>query len=156
MKVLGVDPGAVRIGVAVVNGQELVDHQLLSSRRKGMKFMEAMNERIIYSQREFTKLLDVHKPDLVAIEIVPAFGKMAHREQVVATTVVLKTLTVMRGIKLVEYAPRSWHKIWCGNASCTKEEVKQKVVELYGVVPDMPFDVYDAIAIASVAEGKHK
>jgi crossover junction endodeoxyribonuclease RuvC len=156
MRILAVDPGAQRIGVAVMEDDQLLHYTLLSMTRKGRTFTETLNARIIYCVEEFTKLIDEWKPEIVAIELVPSFSRMAHREQVMASTTVLKTLTVQSKIKLLEYAPRSWHKLFAGKADCTKDEVKGIVVEKFDLVTDMPYDVYDAIAIAIVAMEKNK
>ncbi len=149
MRVLGVDPGVSKIGLAVVVDDRVSSFRLGTAPRL-KAFNKSLNAAIEYAYYEFEEYILEEEPDLVALEIVPAFGKMSYREQIVAVATTMKILCLKNNIPYVEFTPRSWHKKLCGVSAVTKDEVKEFVCRKYDLVPDMPYDVYDAIAIATV------
>lgn len=159
--ILSLDPGSSRIGWAITHPQgKTVDYGFLSPVKdtpKNMGFNLKMNLLIRRLIPSFNELLS-RKVTKVAWEIVPAFGQMAQRELVQATATTLKILTIQKGLEYQQFTPQGWHKKALGAAKCTKEEVKSWVIEnnllLYNVriEDDLPYDVYDAIAIGLVAQ----
>lgn len=122
---------------------------------KSMPFNQKMN---LLSRRLipiFNPLLD--RVSHVAWEIVPSFGQMAQRDLVQATGITLKVLTLQRNYAYQQFTPQAWHKLFVGKGKCTKDEVKSLVIENNPLLlTDMPFDVYDAIAIGLTAQRKNE
>ena len=157
------DPGSSRIGWSITsNGDTIIEYGFLSPIAdvpKSLQFNQKMNILIKRLIPEFTLLLD--RVDVVAWEIVPSFGTMAQRDLVQATATTLKVLTFMADKPYQQFSPQNWHKIFVGKGKCTKAEVKSLVLEnnpllLSGeeISSDLPFDVFDAMAIGLVAGRK--
>jgi len=157
--ILSLDPGSSRIGWSItsLNGevQEYGFLSPISDVPKSMAFNQKMNLLMRRLIPEFNPLLD--RVAYVAWEIVPAFGQMSQRELVQATASTLKVLTLQRGYAYQQFTPQAWHKKFVGKAKCTKDEVKSCVIENNilksgeEIASDLPYDVYDAIAIGLVA-----
>jgi len=163
--ILSLDPGSSKIGWSLTSHSgKLVDYGFLSPIAevpKSMQFNQKMNLLTRRLIPEFEVLLD--RSTHVAWEIVPSFGQMAQRELVQATASTLKVLTLKRDYAYQQFTPQNWHKLFVGKGKCTKNEVKSLVLEnkdlLYTgetLPSDLPFDVYDAIAIGQVAVEKDK
>ena len=160
--ILSLDPGSSRIGWAITsfNG-DIVEQGFLSPANESNKkvpFNKRMNILIKALIVEFEQILKNEEITHVAWEIVPSFGRMAQRELVQATATTLKVLTFQKGFPYQQFTPGKWHKQLMGTTTCTKEEVRSKVLEyniLRGddnqIAIDYPYDVYDAIAIGLAA-----
>jgi Holliday junction resolvasome RuvABC endonuclease subunit len=153
---LGLDPGSSKIGWSIIGEDKTVlDCGFLSpvsDTPKSFPFNLKMNLLIRRLIPFFTGLLKKHKVTRVAWEIVPSFGQMSQRELVQATATTLKILTIQKGLPYQHFTPQSWHKKCLGQGKVTKTEVKSWVLENNPLLlDDMPFDVYDAIAIGLTA-----
>jgi len=157
--ILSLDPGSSRIGWSITSANGMtMDCGFLSPLEdvpKSMPFNQKMN---LLSRRLipiFNPLLD--RVSHVAWEIVPSFGQMSQRDLVQATGITLKVLTLQRNYAYQQFTPQAWHKLFVGKGKCTKDEVKSLVIENNPLLlTDMPFDVYDAIAIGLTAQRKNE
>ena len=163
--ILSLDPGSSRIGWSLTTSSGLVVEygflNPLEDTPKSMQFNQKMNLLTRRLIPIFDGLLD--RVSHVAWEIVPSFGAMAQRDLVQATALTLKTLTIRRNYAYQQFTPQAWHKQFVGKGKCTKQEVRSLILEnnvltLSGKVieDDLPFDVYDAIAIGLTAQRKNE
>ena len=146
--ILGIDPGTNILGFGVVGinskGPYYVDMGVFDLRKIKDPFEKLAN---IFSG--VTELIDVHKPDYLAVES-PFYGKNAQ--------VILKlgraqgaalTAAVMKGIPVAEYAPRKAKIAICGNGAASKEQVAVMIQKTLNISLDSKYlDATDALAIA--------
>lgn len=165
---LSLDPGASKLGWAIVDQIEevfpagqfryvVVDYGVLELPKRDKKrgFNTQMDESTQKVYRHFADLHSRYYITHVAWEMVPAFGAMSERERVAACLTAFKIAAWKEPIYgTMGWTPRGMKKALTGNDKASKEQVKDKVFELFpdlAVVPDMPVDAYDAIGIARVS-----
>ncbi len=146
--ILGIDPGTVIMGYAVVvtNGSEIkllhMDVLKLAAKKDTYEKLE-----IIFST--VSGLIRIYKPNMFAIEA-PFFGKNVQsmlklgRAQGVAIAAAMQA-----GLPVTEYSPKKVKQSITGNGNATKEQVfkmLQRIIQL----EETPhfFDATDALAVA--------
>lgn len=146
--ILGIDPGTVVMGYAVitVNGSRV---ELLK-----MDVLKLVSEKDAYKRLEiiFSKVCDLislHKPTMFAIEA-PFFGKNVQsmlklgRAQGVAIAAAMQS-----SIPVTEYSPKKIKQSITGNGNATKEQVFKMLQNIIRI-EEKPhfFDASDALAVA--------
>ena len=152
MKILGIDPGTINCGYAIL---EICDN-VKGSRKP--KLIEAglikIKSRILQDQiMEFVEGIDIilknHKIDEVAIEdIFFAFNpKTVLKLAQFRGAISLKILLELGNFS--EYTPLQVKKAVTGNGKAAKEQVAFMVKRLLGIKKEIkPLDITDAIAVA--------
>ena len=152
MKILGIDPGTINCGYAIL---EMCDN-VKGSRKP--KLIEAglikIKSRILQDQiMEFVEGIDMilknHNIDEVAIEdIFFAFNpKTVIKLAQFRGAISLKVLLELGNFS--EYTPLQVKKAVTGNGKATKEQVAFMVKRLLGIKKEIkPLDITDAIAVA--------
>lgn len=158
MRVLGIDPGIARMGWGVVEVQS-------SRQRRGSpgaaklkvksygcvetKAGLAIEKRLLVIHEALTKIIDEHKPDVLAIEEL-FFGANAKTAMIVgqARGVVLLT-AAEKGLNVAVYTPLQVKIALTGYGRGEKSQVGQmvKVLLKLPAVPK-PDDTADALAVA--------
>ncbi len=148
MRILGIDPGTARTGYAIVDSV----NQQLTVRDLGCITTEknqTQAEKLVEISNSLTELLDMWKPQEVAIEKL-FFAKNVTTAVTVAQArgVVLHTVE-RRGLTHAEYTPKEIKLAVCGSGSADKKAV-QKMVQLICNLKALPQidDAADAIAAA--------
>ncbi len=148
MKIIGVDPGYDRLGVAVmekVDGKEIFIHSTCIETNKEAP----LSDRISTAGSEFRTILEAHRPDGVALETL-FFNKNVKTAVAVAQMRgVIVFLATQAGANIFEYGPQEIKVAVTGYGKSDKSAVIHMVQTL---VPDAPStaldDEYDAIAVA--------
>lgn len=148
-RVLGVDPGLTRTGWAVVvaDGQRYraVDAGVIAPRAAA-----ELGSRLAEAYARFTTLLEVHRPDLVALEdlfTTPRFPKaalkMAHLRGVLCLAAELAGVTVL------PLTATTVKLRLTGNGHASKEQVQRVAFHLCDIeAVRVASDLSDAIALA--------
>ena len=146
--ILGIDPGTVVMGYAIItiNGNRI---DLLK-----MDVLKLVSEKDAYQRLEkiFTQVCDLiqlHKPTMFAIEA-PFFGKNVQsmlklgRAQGVAIAAAMQA-----SIPVTEYSPKKIKQSITGNGNATKEQVFKMLQNIISI-EEKPhfFDASDALAVA--------
>jgi crossover junction endodeoxyribonuclease RuvC len=147
MKIMGVDPGTIRMGVAVINGSSRTfDAPFYRTITLGQK--KALHERLNTIFIKVCDLLDEWRPDVVALEDIfhGASFRSAIRIGEARAAVILAA--TQKGITVVEYPPARVKSAVCGSGRAAKVQVQNMVKNILGLqeLPDV--DAADAIAIA--------
>lgn len=168
MRVLAVDPGAIRQGIASlhITGNHTV--QCDGFGVFGLPREDADNNKIPYHEYRLlliemwlaksTELLDSYKPDIIVSEIVPVVSSsnfvVATQSQLAATAVtVLQAVGLQRGCKVHQMGATTIKKKIGGHQKATKVGVRNGVIRL---MPEMAqykkgwtkvFEEPDALAI---------
>lgn len=148
MKILGIDPGYDRLGVAVVekeNGKEnlLFSDCILTDKNSDLP------ERIYSAGLAFQKLLAEHQPETVALETIFFNKNIKTAIGVAQMRGVLFFLAKEAGCAVYEYGPQEIKVAVTGYGKSDKSAVIDMVKRLVSNTPDTALDdEYDAIAVA--------
>jgi Holliday junction resolvasome RuvABC endonuclease subunit len=162
-RTLGIDPGAVRCGWAVLEdnpkGLLVIGSGIIGLERKEKETYQDYKLRLIRNTiREGLRLIQSLKPHHMVCEIIPAVGggnfvvaTQSHLAATVATTFL--TLGMEEGLKVSQVSANTVKRKIGGTKDASKATVRKGVYEL---MPDMPIkeewkkvsDESDAYAIA--------
>ena len=147
-RVLGVDPGVARLGLAVVEG---------TGRTASLRWAEAVStdaeteaaERLARICAAVRQAIAAHRPAGLALE------RLAwNRNQVSAIAVARATGAVMvaaadAGIPVAEYGPNEVKMAVTGMGNADKQQIRRALVKVHGL-RDVPAqaDAADAVAVA--------
>ena len=146
--ILGIDPGSLLMGYALLRGDKQQPHVLL------MDVLKLSHEKDIYARlhlihEKVSELIRLYRPSSFAIEA-PFFGKNVQsmlklgRAQGVAIATALA-----QGLTVNEYSPKKVKQSITGNGNADKEQI-WKMLQHYLVFQAKPkyYDATDAIAVA--------
>jgi crossover junction endodeoxyribonuclease RuvC len=155
MRVIAVDPGYDRLGVAVIeleNGKEKLLHSTCIETKKS----DALSERIFVAGNEFTRLLEVHEPTALAIETLFFNNNQKTAIGVAGIRGMLIYLAKQANCDVYEFNPQEIKVAITGYGKSDKTAVIDMVKRL---VPNAPLtaldDEYDAIAIGVTCLAHH-
>lgn len=149
MKILGIDPGTINCGYAIVenvtnvNKPKLVEAGLIKIKSRNLQ------EQILELVEGIDLILKTHKIDEVAIEdMFYAFNpKSVIKLAQFRGALSLKILLELGNFS--EYTPLQVKKAVTGNGKSSKEQVAFMVKRLLGIKQEIkPLDITDAIAVA--------
>ena len=145
-RILGVDPGTLRVGWAVV------DRDGNSHRAVAWGIIRAsgpLPRRLRHIFDELTVLVREHHPAALALEDV-FFGKdIRAMEKIGEGRAIAKLVAEQHGMSLAEYPPATVKLAVAGHGGASKEAVSRMVVAAFALSePPRPADVTDALAIA--------
>ena len=152
MKILGIDPGSIRVGYGIISGNKkllLVDYGVIEAERKKS---DALISEIA---GKISELIKKYKPDLVGIEKI-YFSKNVKTGIEVAQTRGAIILEVTKyKIPIVELSPSEVKLAVTGYGLSDKKGVAKMVAKILNTEKLVGFDdASDALAIAIAATNK--
>ena len=150
--ILGVDPGLTRCGFGLIetNGPKAISYGLFES-----KAGEDPSHRVGKISAELSRLLDLHKPELIALERVFAQANLRSVMGVAQISGALMALAYERGIPLQFFTPSEVKAAVTGNGRASKDQVGLMVTQILKLEQaPKPADVADALAVALCASKK--
>jgi len=152
--ILGVDPGSVATGWALVGGTPERPRVLACGVIK-TQARRPFGERLATIQDRFVEILAEHRPVLAAVES-PFHGVSARSALQLAHArgVILAELS-RAGVSTAEYSPAEIKKTVTGNGRATKEQVAYMVERLAGTKTTSS-DLSDAVAVALCHQTRHR
>ncbi len=150
MRILGIDPGLERVGFGVIdkNGSKisLVECGLISTPKIDLAL------RLKQIHEEIQKIVEVHQPDILAIEkLIFAANKTTAFDVSKAIGVILLAACEMH-LSWQEYTPAEIKLAVCGHGQADKKQIQYMVCKLLSLqVAPKPDDVADAVATAICA-----
>lgn len=123
--ILALDPGTKEMGVAVLQGSELLDYRVKTF-RNGRR----VKDLLIQVAQSMKELLDLYKPDVVVIER-PFFAKTKRSALLVFLVQELRRGVHARGATLRLIGPLEVRARLLGNSRATKRDVARKVIERF-------------------------
>lgn len=147
-RILGVDPGTVVLGFAVVEihpkSKRIVELGVL----KLAKFKDH-SERLAAIHRRLTQVIATHKPASMAIEA-PFFGKNVQSMLKLGRAQgVCMAAAMGQDISVTEYAPRKIKQSIAGNGNASKEQVAAMLQNEFTLdISRALNDATDALAVA--------
>ena len=147
MKVLGVDPGYDRLGVAVIEKQDGKEVLLYSDCIETDKQTE-LTDRLLVVGESFQELLNEHAPDAVGIETLFFNKNVTTAIGVAQARGIIVYLAKKAGCTVYEYGPQEIKVAVTGYGKSDKNAVIDMVKRLVQNVPEKALDdEYDAIAV---------
>lgn len=149
MRILGVDPGLTRCGVGVVDARfdrtlSLVEVLVIQSPPS-----LSLPHRLLILRDEFSRLMDAHKPDRVAIEQVFAQQNLSSVMGVAHASAVAMVEAAARGIPVDMHTPSEVKASVTGSGRANKTQVAAMVRRLLPLGDDKFLaDATDALALA--------
>jgi crossover junction endodeoxyribonuclease RuvC len=147
-RVLGIDPGVARCGLAVVERRERrVSVAWAATVRTDADAAESA--RLRHLADAMRGAIAAHRPDAVAIERVAWNRNQVSALHVARATGALMLVAAEAGLPVDEYAPSEVKNAVAGSGSAGKREVLEALARLHGLteVPAEP-DAADAVAVA--------
>ncbi len=149
MKVLGIDPGYGRCGVAVMEKNGGAKEILLYSACIETSAKDAFPERLAAVAGECARLMKEHAPDCVALERLYISKNQKTAMHVAEVRGALMGAASSAGIKIFEYTPSEVKSAAAGWGGADKKAVAQMLHSLIKIDKKILYDdEYDAIAVA--------
>lgn len=151
MRLLGVDPGYDRLGVAIVerenNKDSLLFSDCLTSERRS-----DFSKRLLVVGEKLEKIIKKYQPDSLALESL-FFSKNRKTALAVAETRgVIRYLASQNNLEVTEYSPATIKLTITGYGQADKQQVALMVEKLLTLKKAIKHDdEYDAIAVALTA-----
>ncbi|MDY7019142.1 MAG: crossover junction endodeoxyribonuclease RuvC [Chloroflexota bacterium] len=147
MRVLGIDPGTIRLGYGVVDGKDqmcMVCNGVLNLSSK--KPVEA---RLYSLYSELNRIITEHQPDEVAIEA-PFVGRNIHSALAIGRAQAVAMLAATnQGLPVYHYSPAEIKQQVTSYGGSDKQQVQQMVIIQLGLtLPPQSSDAADALATA--------
>jgi crossover junction endodeoxyribonuclease RuvC len=152
MRVLGIDPGLTRCGLAVVEGQPGRPLQMVSVEVARTPAGDPLGTRLVALEQHIEHHLALYNPDLVAVERV--FSQ--HNVRTVMGTAQASGVAICcaarRGMEVALHTPSEVKAAVSGNGRADKDQVATMVMRLLGLTTrPQPADATDALALAICA-----
>lgn len=149
LRIIGIDPGYDRLGVAIIEKTGAPKETLLYSTCFKTSSKDSIYTRLLSIGEEIGRTLDEHKPDALAIEtlFIDNNQKTAMRVSEARGIIIYEALR--RSIPIHEYSPV---EIKSAVTSDGRSD-KARMIKMVGILINMPKkpvvdDEYDAVAIA--------
>lgn len=146
MKILGVDPGSLRCGWAVLDQDHLWANGIVC-----LKAKVPMPQRLAQIFLALQTVIRTHHPTVCVLE-----KSFVHKNSATALVLaqvrgVCLLLASLEGLEVQEKAPTAAKKNLTGHGQATKEQMMAMIKHIYGV--DLASDAADAVALALSYEG---
>jgi crossover junction endodeoxyribonuclease RuvC len=149
MRVLGVDPGLTRCGLAVVEGSA---GRRLSAVAYDVACTPAGDDiaaRLLALETELTSWIATHRPQVVAVERVFSQHNVRTVMGTAQAAAVAITTAARSGVPVVLHTPSEVKAAVTGSGRADKAQVGMMVTRLLGLAqPPRPADTADALALA--------
>lgn len=147
MRVLAIDPGYERVGIAVLEkkaGKELLLYSTCFKTSSKLPF----EDRLLLIGKELDRVIDLYKPEAIAVETLFFNSNQKTAMRVAEARGVIIYAGVSRGLVLYEYTPLQIKIAVTGYGKADKEQVSFMAQKLLGVTGDAQYDdETDAIAL---------
>ena len=149
MRVLGVDPGLTRCGVAVIEGGLGRKASLVLATAVRTSTSLPLEKRLLTIADAFDELFDTYQPDAVAIEQVFSQDKVRTFMGAAQAAGVVLVEAARRGLPVTPHTPSEVKAAVTGSGRAEKAQVGVMVARVLGLDgPPKPADAADACAIA--------
>jgi crossover junction endodeoxyribonuclease RuvC len=139
LKILGIDPGLSKTGIAILSREK--DNKRLSwellEYKKGEK-------RLLKYFQSLKNIIEKEKPDNIVIESTFRGPNTKTLIKVAELRGVYLLLTQMKNLSIQEFSPREIKQSVTGSGASSKKQVKYMVQKILNIDEDIPLDISDA------------
>ena len=148
MRVLGIDPGLARTGVAIIDGR-VSDLELIEAITVETVPQTDVTTRLASLYRQLETFIERHKPDVAAVETLLFSTNRSTAMSVAQARGVILCVLGVTDVECIEYSPNQVKEAVVGYGSARKPQVAAMAKRLLEVdsIPG-PDDTADACAIA--------
>lgn len=156
MKILGIDPGFERVGVAVLEKEKNKETLLYSDCIKTSASLP-FNKRLTLIGEGVRKIIDEYKPDVLAIETLLFNNNQKTAMMVAEARGVMIYEATWKKLDLCEYTPLQIKIAVTGYGRADKKQVEIMVKQLINIEKEVKYDdEIDAIAICLTCSASHR
>jgi crossover junction endodeoxyribonuclease RuvC len=156
MRIIGIDPGYERLGIAVIEGERTKETLLHSECFKTSASLP-FAERLLLLGTHFEKIITQYSPELLSIENLFISNNQKTAMRVAETRGALLYIAQRNNIPIVEFTPLQVKDAIVGYGKSSKDQVAHMVERLIKVPKGKRIDdEYDAIALALTASACHR
>lgn len=149
VRVVGVDPGLTRCGLAAVEGATGTPARLLGVTVVRTSPADDLAHRLCRLQDEVESFLDTYSPDAMAVEAVFSQQNTATVVSTAHASAVAVLVAGRRGVPVHTHTPTEVKAGVTGNGRADKQQVARMVTAILGLArPPQPVDATDALALA--------
>ncbi|MDY6055491.1 crossover junction endodeoxyribonuclease RuvC [Micrococcus sp.] len=149
VRVLGVDPGLTRCGLALVDVDARRRATLVHVEVVGTPPETTLDQRLLRIDEAVTALLERHRPDRAAVERMFANTNTPTVLGTAQAAGVAITAAARAGVPVGLHTPSEVKAAVTGNGDAGKEQVTAMVTRILGLdTPPRPADAADALALA--------
>ena len=162
MRVLGIDPGYERLGIAIVEKRENTDFLVFSECFQTSKNLD-FHERLLLLGNRVEEIIKTYQPDTLAIETLMFNTNQKTAMNVAEARGVVLYQAVKNKLSVFEYTPLQIKIAITGYGRSDKNQVTEMVKRLIKIpasaratAGEVKDDEYDAIAIAITCFASYK
>ncbi|WP_431709385.1 crossover junction endodeoxyribonuclease RuvC [Glutamicibacter uratoxydans] len=149
LRVVGVDPGLTRCGLAVVDVEPNRKVSLIDASVAGTPPGTPLDRRLLTISEAIDAWLDLHQPDVLAIERVFSAVSVTTVIGTAQASGVVITAAAKRNIPVALHTPTEVKAAVTGNGQSNKHAVGKMVAKICRLdSPPKPADAADAVALA--------
>ncbi|VXB22149.1 Crossover junction endodeoxyribonuclease RuvC [Arthrobacter sp. 9V] len=149
LRVLGVDPGLTRCGIGVVDIEKNRRATMVAVGVVGTSAELTLDKRLLVIAQAIDEWLDLHKPDVVAVERVFSQMNVSTVMGVAQASGVVIVAAARRGIPVALHTPSEVKAAVTGSGTSNKDAVTKLVTKILRLdAPPKPADAADALALA--------
>lgn len=156
MRIIGIDPGYERLGIAVVeknNGKESLVHSECFQTDAKLSF----HERLYLVGEALERVIAEYTPEHLALENVFFNTNQKTAMDVAAVRGVVVYVAQKHNLATFEYTPPQIKSAVAGNGHANKKDVTAMLHHLVSITKDIKLDdEYDAIAVALTHSAIHR
>ncbi len=151
MKIIAIDPGYDRCGIAVLekkDGKEtLLESTCVVTDRK-----KTFEKRLLHISSELNSYINTHKPDLCVFENLFFTTNQKTAMRVAEARGALLLTAIKSDVQIHEFTPKQIKIAVTGDGSATKQQVMLMLPRIIKIDKNIKYDdEYDAIAVALTA-----
>lgn len=149
LRVLGVDPGLTRCGIGVVDIEKNRRATMVAVGVVGTSAELTLDKRLLVIAQAIDEWLDLHEPDVVAVERVFSQMNVSTVMGVAQASGVVIAAAARRGIPVALHTPSEVKAAVTGSGTANKDAVTKLVTKILRLdAPPKPADAADALALA--------
>lgn len=152
MKIIGIDPGYDRLGIAIIEKNNQKKELLLYSDCFKTSNKESIHERLYKIGTEISKILDRFHPNIMALETLFITKNQKTAMWVAEVRGIIAYEAMKRKMFVTEYSPKQIKLAVTGSGSSDKKQVDKMIHLLIEIAKKQALDdEIDAIAVAITA-----
>ena len=147
MRVLGIDPGTIRMGMGVIESNGRQSHTV-AFESISLSGESTLPEKLKEIFEQVSRFLNEFQPEVMALENV-FFGKnVSSLVKIGEARASAMLAAACKNIPVVEYPPARVKQAISGNGQASKVQVQKMMKLLLGLAEPPPVDAADALAVA--------
>ncbi len=154
MRILGIDPGYERLGLAVIDRGPNAPETLVFSTCLRTPTKQIFAERLLTLGEELSKLIEKYKPEHLSLEQVFIAANRKTATRVAEVRGVIIYLAAKNNLPVIDLTPLQVKMAITGFGRASKEQIQVMASKLLRLGPSKKLDdEYDAMAIALAGLG---